>query len=74
MDQQKSQEPGPAQIAADAFLALRLPSHLTLDGLIAIVAARRQRRIEIEATTIPSLALKVPRHPYLCAARRIQCR
>lgn len=52
MDQQTSQEPGPAQVAANAFLSLRLPSHLTLERLIAIVAARRRRRIEIEATTI----------------------
>lgn len=52
MDEQTRKESGPAQIAAEAFQALRLPSHLTLDGLIAIVAARRRRRIEIEGTTI----------------------
>ncbi|MFX1821802.1 hypothetical protein PV768_18645 [Pseudarthrobacter sp. CC4] len=52
MDQQTSEARDPAQIAADAFHALRLPSRLTLSGLIAIVAARRRRRIEIEATTI----------------------
>ncbi|MDQ0691480.1 hypothetical protein [Arthrobacter sp. W4I7] len=52
MDQQKSEEQGPAQVAAEAFVSLRLPSHLTLERLIAIVAARRRRRIEIEATTI----------------------
>ncbi|MFB8370370.1 hypothetical protein ACFC25_13505 [Pseudarthrobacter sp. NPDC055928] len=52
MDQQKSQEQGPAQVAAEAFVALHLPSHLTLERLVAIVAARRRRRIEIEATTI----------------------
>jgi hypothetical protein len=52
MDQQTSQEPGPAQVAAEAFVSLRLPSHLTLESLVAIVSARRHRRIEIEATTI----------------------
>ena len=52
MDQQKSQEKGPVKVAAEAFVSLRLPSHLTLERLIAIVAVRRRRRIEIEATTI----------------------
>jgi hypothetical protein len=52
MDQQLLQGPRPAQVAAKAFSALHLPSHLTLETLIAIVAARRRRRIEIEATTI----------------------
>lgn len=52
MDQQESEEQGPAQVAAEAFVSLRLPSHLTLERLVAIVAARRRRRIEIEATTI----------------------
>jgi hypothetical protein len=52
MDQQKTHEQGPAQIAAEAFVSLRLPSHLTLEKLIVIVAVRRRRRIEIEATTI----------------------
>lgn len=52
MDQQKSQEQGPVQVAAEAFVSLRLPNHLTLERLIAIVAARRLRGIEIEATTI----------------------
>ena len=52
MDKQTSEGPSPAEIAAEAFRALRLPSHVTLTGLIAIVAARRRRRIEIEATNI----------------------
>lgn len=52
MDQQKSEGSGPAQVAAEAFVSLRLPSHLTLAGLVTMVAARRRRRIEIEATTI----------------------
>ncbi|MGY3317495.1 hypothetical protein [Arthrobacter sp. TE12232] len=52
MDQQTIEGSGPPRIAAEAFQALHLPSHLTLAGLIAIVAARRRRRIEIEATTI----------------------
>lgn len=52
MDQQTTIGPGPEQVAAEAFQALRLPTHLTLDGLIAIVAARRRRRIEVEATNI----------------------
>lgn len=52
MDKQTKSRSEPAQVAAEAFQALRLPSHLTLSWLIAIVAARRRRRIEIEATTI----------------------
>lgn len=52
MDKRTTQGSDPAQVAAEAFQALRLPSRLTLAGLIAIVAARRRRRIEIEATTI----------------------
>lgn len=52
MDQQKSEGSGPAQVAAEAFVSLRLPSHVTLERLIAIVAARRRRRVEIEATRI----------------------
>lgn len=52
MDKQTSEGPTPADIAAQAFQALRLPNHLTLTGLIAIVSARRRRRIEIEATNI----------------------
>lgn len=52
MDKQTMSRSEPAQVAAEAFQALPLPSHLTLSGLIAIVAARRRRRIEIEATTI----------------------
>lgn len=52
MDQQTTIGPGPEQVAAEAFQALRLPTHLTLDGLIKIVAARRRRRIEVEATNI----------------------
>lgn len=52
MDKQTSKGSTPAEIAAEAFQALRLPSHVTLGGLIAIVAARRRRIIEIEATNI----------------------
>lgn len=52
MDKQTKSRSEPAQVAAEAFQALRLPSHLTLSWLIAIVAARRRRRIGIEATTI----------------------
>lgn len=52
MDKQTKSSSKPAHVAADAFRSLMLPSRVTLDGLIAIVAARRRRRIEIEATTI----------------------
>lgn len=52
MDKQTWEGPTPADIAAEAFQALRLPTHVTLSGLIAIVAARRRRPIEIEATNI----------------------
>lgn len=52
MDEQTSKGPTPAEIAAEAFQSLRLPTHVTLAALIAIVAARRRRRIEIEATDI----------------------
>jgi hypothetical protein len=52
MDKQTKSSSKPAQVAADAFRSLLLPSRVTLDGLIAIVAARRRRPIEIEATTV----------------------
>lgn len=52
MDKQTKSSSKRAQVAADAFRSLLLPSRVTLDGLIAIVAARRRRPIEIEATTV----------------------
>jgi hypothetical protein len=52
MDERTSKGSTPAEIATEAFHALSLPSHVTLTGLIAIVAAQRRRRIEIEATNI----------------------
>ncbi|MBT2250326.1 hypothetical protein JHV56_16625 [Arthrobacter sp. BHU FT2] len=52
MDKQTPERPTPAEVATEAFQALRLPAHVTLSGVIAIVAARRRRRIEIEATNI----------------------
>jgi hypothetical protein len=52
MDQQSFQESSPAQVAAEAFHSLQLPSQLSLAGLVGIVAARRRRSIEIEATTV----------------------
>lgn len=52
MDEQTFEGTEPERIAAEAFQALRLPNHLSLAGLIAIVATRRRRPIEIEATTV----------------------
>ncbi|MFF1880564.1 hypothetical protein ACFVVC_03730 [Pseudarthrobacter sp. NPDC058196] len=52
MDEQRIKRTEPARVAAAAFQALWLPRHLTLEKLIAIVAARRRRPIEIEATTV----------------------
>ena len=42
----------PAVVAADAFRSLRLPSHLTLDGLVEIVEVLRGRPIEIDVAPV----------------------
>ena len=52
MEQPSSSGSSPASVAAEAFRSIRLPSHLTLGGLVEIVEALRGRPIQIEVTTV----------------------
>ena len=50
MDGTASAKYSPARCAAEGFLALNLPSHLSLERLISIVEILRHRRIEVDVS------------------------